>query len=319
MLSKAATIRDDRVKIVEVAGTCTDADVEAFRQALYAPFAASWGPLILQAEGLTELAPGGVAELNGLAQTLVAQGADLVVVSTQPALFPGLRVVENRHLALGDMVSRFSVKDEVLAFVEKAQGLTLVPLSAEAPEEDPVVYFRDLQFLLLFTYPEGTNQPLQAGDRVKVTVALNPDDEERDAAFESEVARYAALPDGSPVVVLKVPAQVERVERSAALGGLAIELQCTYTDPKAIRGTPRYGKVEALSTTSCTFSCRSIEQREGQVIALEIDFRVFRLQNPIQAEIQRLDYHGDGMLVTVEFGRLSAYDESRIADFLENM
>lgn len=320
MLSKAETIRNDRVKIVELAGAATGEDVEALRAAVYAPFAESWGPLILQAEGLVELAPECMAELSTLAETLEAQGADLVVVSTQAALFPGLKVVENRHLALGDMVSRLSVKDDLLAWIEKAQSISLVPLASEAPEEDLITYFRDLQFLLLFTYPEGTNQVLEPGARIKVTLHLDPDAEATDAAFEAEVARFAYLQDGQlPCVVLHVPSAIERIERSASLSGMAIDLQCTYSDPQAMRATPRYGKIQALSTTSCTFTCRAIEQREGQVIALDIDFRTFRLQTPLKAEIQRLDYHQDGMLVTVEFGRMSAYDESRIADFLESL
>ena len=76
----------------------------------------------------------------------------------------------------------------------------------------------------------------------------------------------------------------------------------------------------ALSTTSATFRTRYIDQRVGEIIALEIDFRTFKLSQPVKAEIISIEPVAGEFEVRLELDqRMPGYDLQRLESYLEDL
>lgn len=310
------------VHTVLVSGTLDDADLRPLSEKLVAPFGAGAAAVVLDLTAVTALAPTVVTYLYRLNDELAGRGADMVVCRPQGDI-PGspadgsakepLRVETNRHVALGELLSGVGTRRQLLAILEKPCALAYaVPARGEATYEASFV--RTMQNFLVFR-PEGRrDESLARGDRVRVT--LTPPGDEREFAFEAEVAKFAMLKGSpSPCFVVRVPGEIEERElrRDPVLPQ---ELKMNFWGISGDK-SPRPGMVVALDAGGFRFRTARFDHRPGADIFCDIDFVVAKFAEAPRCRVEGSEFGPMGQVeVTCTFGRLTGRDQGVLDDYL---
>ena len=306
-------------------GTLAAADLQAFASSIIAPFRQGGSSVIIDLEKVTEVHESVVAYLYKLNDELLGRGAGLVVVRPQgdiPARCAGgeaknnLHIEQNRHIALGELMTVLNVKLDLLEKIQKTERLVYtVPEQQESPVYEGT-FVRNIQNFIVIDPGDNYDRNLRKGIKLRFTFEM--EEEAKIVTFDAEVYKFAILKGRKiPCLVIRVPELLD-VQDKRKDPRLEAELRMSFWGVRGDR-TPRPAMVTNISEGGFQFRCSRCDHSIGAEIMVEIDFKVFKFSSAQKARIVRSEWGPQQqMYVGCEFLQLVGRDQGLLEDYIMN-
>ncbi len=319
------TKQSSEIHTLMFTGTLTGADLQAFASSIIAPFRQGGSSVIIDLDKITEIAESVVAYLYKLNDELLGRGAGLVIVRPQgdiPSRAPdgehknNLHIEQNRHIALGELMTVLNVKLDLLEKIQKTERLVYtVPEQPDSPAYSGT-FVRNIQNFLVIDPGDDYDRNLRKGVKLRFTFEM--EEEAKVVTFDAEVYKFAILKGRKiPCLVIRVPDLLD-VQDKRRDPRLEAELRISFWGVRGDR-TPRPGMVTNISASGFQFRCSRCDHSIGAEILVEIDFKVFKFSTAQKARIVRSEYGPQAQLyVGCEFTQLFGRDQGLLEDYLMN-
>jgi hypothetical protein len=322
----------DEIHTLSFEGTILPEEIRSFGSRLVDAFKSGCAFLIVDLEKIESIHEKLIDFLYQLNLRLTSNGASFTVVRSQgdiPKFRAGtenlsLLVEDNRHVALGGMVSVMSAKKEILSLLSVAENLVYSSQADDSRREYSATFVRNLQNFLIIAPGDDYDTELQKGYRLlfsfQVPPMLSPDDNEKELPariirFDALIEKYAAVKgEETPSFVLKCPTSIE-IEELRGEKSLPTELKMSFWGSSGDR-TPTAAILTAIDTEQLQFRVSRMKHSRGAELFVDIDFQVFKFSQPQRVRIIDEEHDSAGLVVTAEFIQLSGGDFGRLEDYL---
>lgn len=318
-----ATSQAGEIHIVRIEGDVGASDVVPLASAIQAILNSRGLNLVLDMERTGTLCEAAVGAIRELARKLGASGGALVLAGAGDQTLgnhlesfkanPDVIVAENRGLGMSILLNRLSVRGELLGYIREALATTY--LAPHSPQPVTCRFLKNLQNFLVYALEPPYDGTLARGMTLRFTMTGCGQECTKTVSFDGKIYRFAALKDGTPCLMVKVPDLLEIEEDRREDPRIKVAYQVTVYD----RNHPErksYGTMCDLSAEGLSFRVPTLNHQVGQLIMVEPDFRRFKLREPISLEIVYVNREGGEVVVGGHFQHINPGDQLQINNLI---